>query len=126
MIKRLFLAVALAGGLSGCASLGLGSSSTDPMDAARRQVDFAAVTITDTARGAKVARDAGLIKPGSQVDADIAMSLQAAAAAIDNANAQLHANNPAGVDFYASAVAAALAQVALDIARAKQTAAPAS
>lgn len=104
--------IAIAGTLllAGCAS------STAQLDS---QVQAEATVVGSAATAATAAYNAGLVKNGSALEADLDKALKAAQAALDNADASMKAGDTSQVSVYLSSAAAAITEVSADIAKAK-------
>lgn len=92
------------------------ASTTASLDA---QTAAASDAVAAAASAALAAHNAGIIKSGTPIEADITIALNAGQAALDNADKQLAAGNTAAVSLYLSEAAAAITQVSVDIAKAK-------
>lgn len=103
--------VALAIGPTGCSVFG---NTTTPLQAAQEQVLISATGCGAAAATATSAYKAGLIKPGSAVETDITFALHGCKAAVDSANAQLHAGNAGNASFYLAQVSAFITQLGAD------------
>lgn len=106
---KILLPIVLALALTGCAG-----SSTTPLQAAQEQVLISATGCGTAATTATAAYKAGLIKPGTAVETDITFALHGCKAAVDSANAQLHAGNAGNAGFYLAQVGAFIAQLNTD------------
>jgi hypothetical protein len=117
-MKLRYLALAAMLAMSACASSGTTPQQT-PLQAAQAQVEVEAKAVDLAAITAKAAYDQGYIKPGSAIDQDITVALHAGKAAVDSANASLHAGDVGSASMYLGMAAATITQVSQDIAKAK-------
>lgn len=102
----ILLGVAATLSLSGCASTATGQ--------AREEVIAASNAVDASAVAADAAIKAGKLPAGSLRN-DIKLALDAASAALDQANTQLQAGSSGGVGFYIQQVSTALLRVSQDL-----------
>jgi len=110
-VKRILAAAALSLALAGCSVFG---NQSTPLQAAQEQVLISATSCGAAATTATSAYKAGLIKAGSSLEADVTFALHGCKAAVDAANAQLHAGNAGNASFYLAQVSAFVAQLGAD------------
>jgi hypothetical protein len=115
-MKLRYLAIVGMLALGACAST---TPALSPTDAATKQVAVEAAAVDAGAVSAKAAYDQGFIKPGSAIDQDITVAIHAGQAAVNNANASLHAGDIGGAGMYLGEAAAAISQISQDITKAK-------
>jgi hypothetical protein len=105
----LFVALlAFAGPLAGCAD-------NTPEQNAITQIAVTASGLTGVEKGARIAYDAGYIKPNSDADKALTAAFHASQKALHNANDQVKAGNYGGVTYYLNIASSFLATAGAEV-----------